>query len=665
MPRFEIKTPDGKQYEIDAADMNAAASVLQQHTAQSPSMAEGLTRAAARGVPIAGGLLDKADAATNAALAPYIDPLLPDSMEKLPEKTFGERYSHALNIQEGKDKAFASEHPIADAVAEVAGGLASTGAAATTETGAKLLGLTGETLPQLIARGAASGAAVNAADAAVRGENPITAGIVGGGVGTVAPAIARVANATVGQRVAQTLRGIRDPEAEAARRVAGALDRDIQSGNRGLSLQQMQDAAKGGQPAALIDAGGETTRALGRSAANTSPEARQQINSLIDPRFESQAPRLAEWLQSTFHYPNADAQADALDKVARTVNRPNYAKAYSEGANLPFDENLEQISQAPVVQDAIRKAMVSAKNEAAKMGFTPPKNAFQFDETGRLKLKTNADGSVMRPNLQFWDIVKRSLDKTGTPEARDWARVLRDHLDTLVPSYGTARAGAAKFFGADDAIEAGQNFVGASRRFGIPEARKQLAKMSPDERQLFQDGYVSRLIQTIENTRDRQSVVNRIATSPAAREEINVALGRDKANEVLARLHVEDVMDLARKAVQGNSTTARQLVELGLAGGVGGYEAWNGDPQALMKAALVYGAMRGNRVIDERVANEVAKLLTSTDVGKLAKGVKLLARNKNMMGAIKNADAALASIGARAIAAPAERRLYVSPDHSQ
>jgi hypothetical protein len=36
--------------------------------------------------------------------------------------------------------------------------------------------------------------------------------------------------------------------------------------------------------------------------------------------------------RQTFHFPNADAQQDALDKIARTVNRPNYAKAYSEGA---------------------------------------------------------------------------------------------------------------------------------------------------------------------------------------------------------------------------------------------------------------------------------------------------------------------------------------------
>jgi hypothetical protein len=656
MPKFELKTPDGKRYEVEAADMDAAAAVFQQHTGKAPTMSEGLGRAFSRGVPILGGALNKLEAATNAALAPAIDPMLPDSMEKLPEKTFGERYQHALNIQEGKDKSFAEAHPIADAVAEIGGGVASTGVAAGTQTGAKLLGLTGS-LPQMIGRGAASGAVIDAADAAVRGENPLTAGGVGGAISAVSPLAGRAFNAVVGKPVANTIRGILNPSEEAERRVASSLDRDIRNGQQGLTAQQFSDAQQSGQPVKLMDIGGETTRALARSAANTSPEGRAELSRTIDQRFESQAPRLAEWLTHTFHFPNAEAQQEAIDKVARTVNRPNYAKAYSEGANLKFDESLEQISQAPVVQDAIRKAMVSAKNEAAKMGFTPPKNPFQFDETGRLKLRTNPDGSKIEPNLQFWDIVKRSLDKTGTPEARDWARILREHLDTKVPSYGTARAGAARFFGAEDALEAGQNFVGASQRFGIPQTRKALAKMSPEERQLFQDGYVSRLVQTIEQTGDRRTILNKIAQSPAAREELNVALGPQRATEVEARLRIEGIMDLARPAVQGNSTTARQLVELGLAGGVGGYESFNGDPQALMHAALVYGAARGHRVIDERVAREVARLLVSDDVKQLQRGIRLISKNKNMLGAIRNADAGLAAIAARGTSPTVSRDL--------
>lgn len=662
MGTFEIEQ-DGKKFRVQAANQADALEAIGMHTGKAPSMAEGVGRGVARGVPILGGALNQIEAATNAALAPAIDPLLPDSFEKLPEKTFGERKEHALRIQQGKDKSFNEAHPIADAVAEIGGGVAATGAAAATQTGAKLLGLTAKTLPGLMARGGVSNAAISAADAGIRGDDPLSAAAVGGGVGAAAPGVGRLINAKVIEPVRNMVRGLRDPEGEAARRVAGSIDKDIKNQNRGLTLQEMTDASAQGQPAALIDAGGETTRALARSAANTATEGRATLNRLIDDRFESQAPRLSEWLQKSFNYPDAEGQAEAIEKIGKTVNRAAYAKAHAQPASKAmWDEGFEQMMQAPVVQEAARLATTTGANRSAMQGFTPVRKPFEFHDTNsltpRYTQRVDGEGRKVLPNLEFWDNVKRNLDdkissltrageKSAARDAQDLKSALVNHLDDLVPQYANARAGAAKFFGAQDAIEAGQNFVGASQKFGIPATRKQLASMSPIERQLFQDGYVSRLVQTVEKTGDRRSVLNKIANSTAAREEMEVALGPQRAREVEARLRVEGLMDLARPAVQGNSTTARQLVELGLAGGVGGYEGYQGDPQAVLKAALVYGAARGHRVIDERVAKEVAKLLTSSDVGKLQKGIALIGRNKNMLGAIRDADAAIASIGAR------------------
>jgi hypothetical protein len=671
MPLFEVEA-SGKKYRIEADDLAAASEAVRMHTGSSatPSMVEGIGRAAARGVPIVGGLLNKANAATNAALAPVLNPLF-DDKDQLKEPTYGERYAHSLRDQEGKDKAFAHEHPIADAVAEIGGGIAATGGAAATATGARLLGLTGNTMPQLMARGATSGAAISAADAGVRGENPLTAGAVGGAVGAVSPPLGRLVNSKVVQPIANTIRGASNPAAEAERRVAGAIDRDIRNNDRGLTLQEMTAARAEGQPAALIDAGGETTRALARSAANTSPEGRSTLNRLIDDRFETQAPRLAEWLQRTFHFPNADAQQEAIQNVSRTVNRAAYARAHSRpAAQSMWDEGFEQIMQAPVVQEAARGATTTGANRAATQGFTPVRRPFEFHDqdslTPRYTQRADADGNVVRPNLEFWDGVKRNLDdkinslqRSGENSAARDAQQLRtalvNHLDQLVPEYANARAGAARFFGAEDALEAGQNFVGASQRFGLPETRRALARMSPQERQLFQDGYVSRLVQTIEQTGDRRTILNRIMASPAARQEVNLALGPQRAAEVECRLRVEGIMDLARPALQGNSTTARQLVELGLAGGVGGYESYQGDPQALIKAALVYGAARGHRVIDERVAQHVARLLASDNIGQLQRGLNIITRNQNMMGAIRNADAGLAAIAARGAAPTGSR----------
>jgi hypothetical protein len=619
-----------------------------------PSMTEGVGRGFVRGMPIIGGIASKINAAEDALLAPFSNPLSKGA--ELPEETFGGRYSHAIDAGKAKDEAFHEQHPYIDTAAEIAGGVAGTGAVGATARGAQALGLTGDTLAQLATRGAISGAAVNTTDAALQGDNPLTAGGVGAAVGAVSPVLGRAVNA-VTRPVQNAVRGIRDPGGEAERRVASALDRDMRAGDVGVTAPEFAAARAEGQPINLMDAGGETTRALARSAANTSPEGRSELNRAIDARFESQAPRLTEWLNHTFHFPNADAQQQAIDHVERVVNRSNYARAMHEGDRDIMSPELDRLMGSPAVVEAMRKASISGKDRAITQGVGAMRQGVTV-ENGMVNFTKGKNGVPTYPNLAFWDATKRELDDATSKAMRSGAReeaatltqltrTLRGELDNLVPSYQTARAGASNFFGAENAIEAGQNFVGASQKFGIPAVRRQLARMSPQERQLFQDGYVSRLVETIEKNPDRRSVLNKISNSPAAREEIRVALGPQRAAEVEGRLRVEGIMDLARPALQGNSTTTRQLVELGLAGGVGGYEGYQGDPQALMHAALVYGAARGHRVVDERVARQVARLLTSNDVRQLQRGIRIMSRNQNMMGAIRNADAALGAIAAR------------------
>ncbi|MBB2754716.1 UNVERIFIED_ORG: hypothetical protein GGI57_005452 [Rhizobium aethiopicum] len=69
-------------------------------------------RALGRGVVLGGPYADELDAGTHAVLAPYIDPLLPESwIPDLPGRTLGERYDNALARQRGADRAFDEQHP--------------------------------------------------------------------------------------------------------------------------------------------------------------------------------------------------------------------------------------------------------------------------------------------------------------------------------------------------------------------------------------------------------------------------------------------------------------------------------------------------------------------------------------------------------------------------
>ena len=134
------------------------------------------------------------------------------------------------------------------------------------------------------------------------------------------------------------------------------------------------------------------------------------------------------------------------------------------------------------------------------------------------------------------------------------------------------------------------------RNFSNDGARQALARMSDTERKLFQDGFVSAYIQRIRSMPYRSSVSAKIMNSPSAVEQMEIALGPQRAKELQAFTHTENLMDLARKSDQGNSTTARQLIEATLAGGASDTLFGSGnpfaDPASFLVHATVYGALR-------------------------------------------------------------------------
>lgn len=179
-----------------------------------------IARQVATGVPIIGGLANRADAATNAALAPILNPLF-SPQNQLAGATFGERYKNALDQQNAADQSFQSAHPIVSTGAQLAGGIAGLGAAAGAIPGASTaLGMGGGNLLARAALGGATGAAIGGTDAAIRSGGDADAtrhGAIGGLVGGIAgPAVGDVAGYvgnklfSVPQRVAELAQLARD-----------------------------------------------------------------------------------------------------------------------------------------------------------------------------------------------------------------------------------------------------------------------------------------------------------------------------------------------------------------------------------------------------------------------------------------------------------------------
>jgi hypothetical protein len=208
-----------------------------------PLTVNNVVRSIATGVPIAGGLANKGNAAINAALAPLMNPLF-EEKNQLKGDTWSERYRNSLDEQNAADQAFHAAHPKLDTGLQIGGGIAATAPLAATATGARLLGLTGS-LPGMVVRSASSNAAISAADAAVRGQDVTAAAGIGGLLGAGAPVVGRVVGAAA-TPVIDRLRGIVNPSEEAARRAGSAVNRDIANGSAGLTPEQF----RAGQPAA-------------------------------------------------------------------------------------------------------------------------------------------------------------------------------------------------------------------------------------------------------------------------------------------------------------------------------------------------------------------------------------------------------------------------------
>ena len=576
-----------------------------------------------------------------------------------PDPSVKAAYERGRQAQLNDEQLSQEQHPAAYIAGQLGGALALPLGAAGGVTAAAKIG-------RSVAAGGVGGGLYGAGDAVGHGEDAATVAkdaVKGAATGAAFGGVAGAGGHVISKGVDKGLsviRGTRDVDAEAGRRVVDAIRSDMESQGPQLSSHEIAAANAAGTPRAIVDTGGERTRALARSAANTSPEARQALAEVTQNRFEDQAPRLGSFIRRITGGANADADTQTLQAAAKIANKPAYAKAYAQGSGGVWHEGLAQLLKSPDFAQAAQEATRTGANKAAAQGFTPVKNPFVFGADGSVSLAGNA-----QPNLQFWDAVKQNLDdKIGAAvragekgHAADLLALksqLTAHLDAAVPAYKAARSGAAAFFGAEDALEAGQKFVMSNSN--INEARRAISKMSGPERDLFARGFASDLADKIERTGDNRNVLNSIfLNNGPARQKINIALGAKRADQLEALLRAEHVVDQARKAVSGNSTTARQLAESGLAGG-GAVATFEGlkehefNPVHVLTAALTFGALRhGAKVIDSRVARRVGEMLASNDPTVLAKGAQIVAQSPTYLDALRRATAAGVRIGTQDI----------------
>lgn len=499
---------------------------------------------------------------------------------------------------------------------------------------------------------------------------------ISSGLGAAIPAATSLAKgvtsygAELGRRARRTVQNVTNPEAAARREVQSAFQRDFDTGQLAqrpgspsrwrsaapLTPAERQQAANRGQDLRVMDFGGENVAREGRKAANLSPSAKNEIMRVIGDRFETQGPRAAGVIEGEMNLARSSQMVrDDLRQQARNARAPLYNQAYQQGASGIDTPLLDQLQRSGTFQRAMGRAERMLEDQNALPGWRPWQ-------------ARSGQGNSGPYTLAYWDQVKRALDDYATQAHRagrnnqaatltEMARQLREELDRVVPLYRQARSTAARFFGEEDALDAGRAF--AKGNFNWREAEQAVGRMNTQERSLFAEGFADELVQKINASRDSSNLLNRIAQSDMERNRIRIALGQQRYNQLEAFFRVENIMEKMRNAM-GNSTTAQQASDMmkGYSGQPLGFNlATLRDPLSAIYGAIVAGGKAAQLRINENVAEEVGRLLTSTDPDLFLQGLQQASRTP-IIDALRAFDGMLQDLTPVAIQEGVRERSY-------
>ena len=711
---FLSLTPEQQQATVDEIAAKIGIGAPEQPASTDPGFSPydtGATRlSGGPGVQPEQSLLDKFGNATMAtvnglsASVPFLQnttDAIGGTIAQLTGGNYGDYIQHQKDVREG----YAERAPLARIGGEVGGMIAGTGVLGASKLGAEALGLTGN-FGQRVLNSGLSSAGLSTLDALSNGESgagALTSGLVGGLTGAGLPLAGEAARGIgrgLRDNVVRPIMTMANRENEVTRRITGGIMQDVATGSR-MSPEMDALANNAGAEVVNADRFGSAIRTLARTSANISPEADNLLKGVTENRFLTQGKRAVNYLRTLMGGATDDlALQDAIRKAADDANSIAYGKANADPkARAIWTPQIRELMQSDKFRAAVDAAESRGSDKAAVAGVSSIKNPFKFDEFGQPNLKMRSDRAYERlqmviktrdkakiaaakaeykmakandgpdalPSLQFWNQVKINLDtmiaaaKPTATNAGDRAlyadltamkQKLLSSLDNAVPSYADARRGAAGFFGAEDAIDAGRKAFNSPK--AVPEIQRAVMAAKPAEREALAVGYSSEMIDAINASKDRVNVINSIFGSESARARNVAVLGHQRARELEAYVKMEQVLHQLKEAVGGNSTTAKQLIAAGLMGGgagLGGWAASGGDIGTGMSAAVLFSiGRRGLQVmgkqVDDKVMKRVAEILTSPDPKLLERAIQNASLSQQHIDAIDAIMRGLA-IGAR------------------
>lgn len=388
----------------------------------------------------------------------------------------------------------------------------------------------------------------------------------GAAVGAVIPPAIDFARA-VASPITNMVRAYRKPQGVAADKVAEAFRRDNPNVANPLDKSAELPGIYREPDAILADIGGESVKGKLRSALNVPNDERSRVQKVLNERQNAQHAKIETGMVEALGDPNKYHQtADAIIKVKEAQAAPAFRKAFDAPFefDVPAFRDLWQRPAFDKIKNIVEDAFMNEGIKGTPRTGEVFNNVRPLEVVHRIKVELDRQIGQAAKAEKMGNAGGASADKFDLRTLMTLKNDLRAAIDASGGAGPRLYEKALKQFGdsasLSRALELGYDHATSKE---APELiRAALAKMSPSERELYRLGQARKMAEQNRTGRYTADRVGRDWSSPEralTMDEIaKTPADRQKFQELLDALG-EQVK--TRQAAQGNSTTAKQLLE--------------------------------------------------------------------------------------------------------
>lgn len=447
---------------------------------------------------------------------------------------------------------------------------------------------------------------------------------------------------------------------KASKRVAQAmLDDGVNPGGASDALRRARDA--GASDFALIDAGKDNVRRLGRTVRNLGGEGAEQLADFAESRAAGQADRYSRAVSDTVgpNQPIDDLRASVM-QTAREKTGPVYS-TLTDAVELPKDMK-EMLARAPSAREAFQKAQKLAAENGVPIEPIFVKGQFnpKIEQVSAKTLHYLRQGfdEVIDSHKTVLPSGREEISKIGAAVSKN-RKALDEFLKTASPQIREADSTYSAYAKYASALDAGRKY----QTLEPAQLQALLKKMDPAERAMYRLSSAWQLHKKIGDINDSQDLTRRLMASPNERKRITAIMGGGKdLQRLLDFVDSEKSMSRSNRALMGNSTTAQQAEDIASFRSERLADTVRSGPVQAFKDFMAETLTKAVGVSDAE-KRAIADILTNVDDAELARilgGVSKQAQDiQQSAGGQLGADivgAATASEAARERIMPQQRR---------